>query len=418
MDTEKQPVRETPDEPKNPWQDPAALSGVHGGNIAFFAILWILSAMLLPLADRTEFVLPVGIVLLVGVFFLTKKKISGVILTLIAAAALWQATFYGAYLGVVLLAAVVGTLSGAYLITRRKLFWLVPAGAAVAGGLTYLYSGNLTRALFCAVLIPAAVLLGTATLRGEWRRSAIRFAMVGILAGIVAALCWYVVDRFGSLSGESLTALSNGWKAQTEQTILSWREDLLRTARVAYALDSSAQTSFADVEAAVRSQWSDVAIANLAGTLQIVLPAAVLVFCQAVAYLAQKLLCGAFLTVGPREAVQLENEYLTASVPAAILYAAAFVISFFGDAGDSLFFAASENVYLFLLPALLFAGLRVYLGYLVHATPGGRTVLLLLFFAVLCCSFSSALAILGFFGAWNAIAGALARAARNRMQDE
>ena len=93
-------------------------------------------------------------------------------------------------------------------------------------------------------------------------------------------------------------------------------------------------------------------------------------------------------------------------------------ISFFGEAIDSMFFAVAENIYLFFLPALLLVGLRVYLGHLVHATPGGRTFLLIMFFAILCCSFSSAVAILGLLGAWNAISGAIARAARNRMEED
>ena len=415
---EEQPLNEPSATETNPWQNPAALSKVRGGDLALIAILWILSAALLPMADRADFALPVSLTLLAGLFFLTRKKISGVILTAVATVALWQATFYGASLGVVLTATVTGTMAGAYLITNRKFFWLVPAGSVVAGGLIYLFTENLTRTLFCPVLIPAAVLLGIATVRGEWRRPVIRFTMLGILIGILSAGIWFVIDKFGALNRETLLALSNGWKNRTEQILFSWREELLRTARVANATDASGQTTFADLEASVRSQWSDTTLTNLASTLQVILPAAILVFCQTVAYLAQKLLCGAYRTTGPKEVVQLENEYLTASVPAAILYLAAFLVSFFGEATDSMFFAVAENLYLFFLPALLFVGLRVYLGHLVHATPIGRTFLLIAFFALLCCSFSSVVAILGLLGAWNAISGAIARAARNRMEED
>lgn len=414
---EERPLREESTGGVNPWKDPTALSGVRGIYAVVFTILWILSTMLIPLADQTDWIVTFGSFLASGLLFFTRKK-SGAILTVVCAIALWQVNFYGASLGAVLLAAVAGTMAGAYLITNRKFFWLVPAGCILSGVLIYLWMGNLTRALFCMVLIPAAVLLGVATIRGEWRRSTIRFAMVGILIGVLSAGVWFVIDKFGTLDRESLLALSNGWRNRTEQILLSWREELIRTARVANATGTAQQTTLAELEATVRSQYSDTALANLASTLQVILPAAILFFCQTVAYLAQKLLCGAYLTVGPKEVVQLENEYLTASVPAAILYLAAFLISFFGEATDSMFFAVAENIYLFFLPALLLVGLRVYLGRLVHATPGGRTFLLIIFFALLCCSFSSAMALLGLLGAWNAIAGAISRVARNHMEED
>lgn len=411
-------MREEPAAAGNPWENPVALSKVPGGYLALFTLLWILSSMLIPLADKVDFVLPAGIAISVGLFFLTRKKVSAAVLTMVGTALLLQFTFYGAYLGAVLLAAVVGTLTGAYLFTCRKFFWLVPVGAIVAGGLTYLYTENLTRALFCAVLLPAALLLGTATLRGEWRRSAIRFALIGVLLGIVAAAIWYVIDRFGVFNRESLVTLSNGWKGQTERILFSWRDELFRAVREQYAGDATAQSTLAKAEETIRSQWSDATLANAASLSQIILPAVILIFCQAVAYLAQKLLSAAYRTVGPKEVVQLENEYLTASVPAAILFMLTFLISIFGDAADSLFFAVSENIFLFFLPALLIVGFRVYLGRLVHATPIGRMFLLVLSLAILCCSFRSALALLGLMGAWNAIAGAISRASKNRMQDD
>ena len=242
--------------------------------------------------------------------------------------------------------------------------------------------------------------------------------MIGVLIGVLAGGIWFVIDKFGALNRETLLALSNGWKKQTEQILFAWRDELIRAARVANAADTTSQTTLTELEETVRSQWSDTTLINLASTLQVILPAAILFFCQAVAYLAQKLLCGAYLTTGPKEVVQLENEYLAASVPAAILYLAAFLVSFFGEATDSMFFAVAENIYLFFLPALLLVGLRVYLGHLVHATPFGRTFLLIMFFALLCCSFSSAASILGLLGAWNAISGAIARALRNRMEED
>ncbi len=418
MDQERQPVREENPGAQNPWQNPAALSKVRGGDIALFTVLWILSSMLIPLADRINFTVPGRIALIAGMFYLTRKRISGGIFTMICTAILWQANFYGANLGVVLLAAVTGILAGTYLLTCRRFFWLLPVGTAVAGVLTYLYAGNLTRAVFCVILLPAAALLGSATLLGEWRRTAIRFAMVGVLIGILAAGAWYVIDRFGTLNQETIRALTNGWRSHTEQTFFTWREDVIRAARLANATDTGAQTTLSELEASVRSQWSDTTLTNLAGTLQVILPAAILIFCQTVAFLSQKLLCGAYLTVGPKEVVQLENEYMTASVPAAVIYVAAFGISLFGGATDSLSFAVAENVYLVFLPALLFVGVRVYLGRLVQSSPAGRTIWLILLLAAICCSFPTAMAILGLLGAWNTIAGAIARAARNRMQDD
>ena len=197
---EENDLREGPTGSGNPWGNPAALSKVPGGYLALFTLLWILSSMLIPLADKVDFILPIGIVLSVGLFFLTRKRVSAAVLTMVGTALLLQFTFYGAYLGAVLLAAVAGTLAGAYLVTCRKFSWLIPVGTVVAGGLTYLYTENLTRALFCAVLLPAAILLGVATLRGEWRRSAIRFAMIGVLLGVIAAGIWYVTDRFGAFN--------------------------------------------------------------------------------------------------------------------------------------------------------------------------------------------------------------------------
>ena len=116
--------------------------------------------------------------------------------------------------------------------------------------------------------------------------------------------------------------------------------------------------------------------------------------------------------------VGLESEIFAVGLFTAILWLFTFLLSLFGTPTTNLFFATTENVRYLLLPVMMVAGIGSVKQWHLRASAGSRTFIWIAGAALLCCSPSTLLSLLGLFGAYGTIMQAIRRALLRKIEGQ
>ena len=358
------------EELSNPWKNFAALKKPNRSILTVAACFFGVASLAIPMSLYNDLIaIACWIPLLLGCALLTKRQRHSTLLAVgvsLLAAMLpgvllpVDGAFYPA-LGALAAAACVGVAAGSFFQTVTGRFYVLIFAGATAAVVVYLTTDSLPMAAMALALLPAVLLLSVATKLGEGCTTAICYAAAGLLlsCGIGAAVWLWRTQ--GSLQRETVGAVIEGWKSFFIEKQIASRHELLNM------LEELKQTSgeltpemlryIDSLKEQVLNMMGDATVHNAVQQTFSMLPAIAVVICTVLSFLAQRMLNGCYLTSGMDEVITLESEYLTVSLPAAVLYllstmAVAFTESF------SVVSVTACNLCVVLLPALCLEALR------------------------------------------------------------
>lgn len=397
---------ETPD--LNPWHSRENFPDARELNLLPAAALFALACLSFPLSALRVAPYVLWPLLAVGILYLTRKWKVSAPATLLFTALLLPVPVWGASLGFLLLAASAGAFAGAYLFTvTARPYW--PAAISVlAFAVAFAVTRNAVTALLAAAPLPAALLIGIATLRDERRTVAIIYGIAGFLLPLLAAAGWFCAQR-GGLRAETILSITGGWKERTVAELTEWYERMLAVLRA-----NEANAGTAD---RIEQTLGGGAIGTYVDSLFNLIPAFLMILCEIPAFFGQKLLMAAYVSNRLGRVVGLGNEFFGVGLFTAVLWSVTFLLSFFGTPASNRFFAVTENLRYLLLPALCVVGARTVFVLYLCAKGGSRALFWLAGVALFCCSPATALSALAFFGVYDTVARALRRAAGRRLND-
>lgn len=395
----------------NPWHDRKDFPNWQKTRLIPMAILFLLSCLSFSLSAVWLVPFLLAPFLVGGMGWLTWKRRGGFWLTFIFAAILSFVFVWGASIGLLVLAASVGIFSGAYLFTVQGRPYLPIAGAGVAFGISLAITRNLMTASLSLALLPAAFLLGFAVLFGERRLASITLATVGLVLSLSVAMGWYVIRQEGALNASAILSVATHWKANLNAFLTAQYE----AARLMLPNGTGEENTTA---ALFEQMFSPETIKTYSDSIFNLLPAFFIIICEIPAFLAQKLLTAAYTTNRLDRVVGLESEIFAVGLPTAILWLIVFLLSFFGTPTTNLFFAVTENLRYLLLPVVMIAGIGSVKQLYLRATASSRTFILIMGVALLCCSPSTMLSLLGLFGAYETIVRAVRRALLRKFEGQ
>ncbi len=407
----------------------AAIGRASRGSLALSAVLFFLASMAIPVGISHPGIGGLLWVLLIALgSYLTHRQRNNVLILLgvtLAAAILSQGLlpaerFFSVALGAIAAAATVGVAAGGYFQTAAGLPLLLPVEAIVAVGLAYAITGDWLTAATGAALLPAVLLMSLATKRKQGCTTAVCYAAGGLLLALCAlGLAWFWINR-GELSVESLRLLINGLKDKFTQIQLDSRDALLATYE---ELKAGGGDLSADALAQMDELMNELAAAMSPSMIRAsldqvfsLMPAILAASCAILAYVAQRLLNGCLLTGGMSEAVTLESESLTMSVPSAVIYLLSVAVFAFAKAGTLAAMVAS-NLALMLLPGfclLEFRSIRARTA----ASPALRRSMVGLLLLAMCCSSVGIFYLLAAFGAAGRVLRPLRKLIEKKLSDD
>ena len=423
-------MREREDElDENPWKRLTDTEKPGNGTTAMAAFLFLLASVAVPLGLYRP-ILSVGfwiVLLFFGVFFTHKQKNN---LLLLAAATVGASvlpgmlvpsdmTFYLS-LGCLVAAVCVGVMAGSFFQTVTRMVPVLILETVIAVGAAYLVTGSWLLASLGAALLPAVLLLSVATNMGSGCTSAICVTVGGLLLTLAGyGVAWLILNR-GGVSVEDVTELLSGWKEMFIQKQIASREALLSAFE---ELKNSGEELPAETVKqldAVREQLlgslSDEAIRASVYRTFSVLPAVMVVSCSICAYLAQRMLCGAYLTHGLGQVVTLESEYLTMSLPSAAVFLLGVTLVAFTKE-STLVNVVASNLSLMLMPGFFLLAVRQYKKQRLPLMPGGRRTAVLIFALLVCCASESAFYLVAALGACDRILSPMRRKLEKKLSD-
>ncbi len=396
---------------ENPWKNFASRTKPTKGALIFSAVLYALGCAAIPLSFYNEwFALAALVVLSLGALYLTRREKGGAWLTFALAvlayvvpSALFENAGWLISVSALVSALCVGVLAGSFLQTCTRLYWLLPVLTAIAVGITFAVSGNWLVAASAVILLPASALLAVATVRASYRSSAICAATLGLLAGVVGLFLLWVWKTQGTVSLDAVRAVLDSWQKTMLDVQIAVREEYL--AEMARMIEQNPAWTADQLEYAnrmmesVRTLMSDEILINSTAKIFNFIPAALFVACAIPAFLAQKMLRGAYDSNGMRAVVTPESEFFTMSVPAAVIYViAAFVMLGFSNS-LSVLVTVADNLCLMLMPGFLVLAVRNFRARFISARQG-RVALILFVAVALCCLSVTAIPLAALYGAY------------------
>lgn len=395
----------------NPWHERKDFPSWQQTRLIPASFLFLCSCLSFPLSAVRFAPFLLAPVLIGGMGWLTWKRRGGFWLTLALSAILYSVPVWGASLGFLILAASVGVFSGAYLFTVQGRPYLPIVGAAVAFAVSWAITGNPITACLSFFPIPAVFLLGFGVLFGERRLASIALATIGLVLPLCGVAVWYVIHREGTFNASAILSLTTRWKASMNASLTEQYESAL----VMLPKSTGDTGSTASV---LGQMFSPQTIKTYTDSVFNLVPAFLIVVCEIPAFLAQKLLTSAYTTNRLGRVVGLESEIFAVGLFTAILWLITFLLSFFGTPTTNLFFAATENVRYLLLPVVLVAGIVAVKHWYLRANAGSRVFLGIMGAALLCCSLSTLLSLLGLFGTYATIMQAVRRALLRKIEGQ
>lgn len=409
---------------QNPWDAIASRAIPPKGIRILSAILYVLACASVPLSFYNEWIaLGACVLLSLGSFALTKRAKGGAwmtfalaVLAYVLPSALFEDSSWLISVSALISALCVGVFAGSFLQTCTRLYWLPPILAALGAGIAFFVTRDWLLAVAALILLPASVLLSVATVRGSYRVTAICFATAGLLVGAVVLFLLWILRTAGTVSVEAVRGVLDGWRNTAVEVQVLIREEYL--AGIARMIEENPSWSAEQLEYAnsivtsVRTVMSDEMLINSTAKIFNMLPAAVFIACAVPAFLAQKMLCGAYDSNGMRAVLTPESEFFTMSVPAAVIYViSAFVMLGFSSSLSTVVTVA-DNLCLMLMPGFLVLAVYQFRKRFISARRG-RLGWILFIAIALCCLSVTAIPLAALYGAYLRLFSAF----RRRMAD-
>ncbi len=400
----------------NPWKRFADLQKPDKPTLGVAGAVFLLASASTSLAFRWTWLAALSWGLLtVGGFYLTRKAKGGAVMATVLSVIGCFLSMLSPAMGALVAAVTFGVMAGSFLQTVTRRFWLICLLSAVAAGITFAVTADWLAALCPLALLPAVLLLSVATNMGEYRTTAILYAAGGLLlSGVVLAVLWFVKTS-GGFSLDAVRSLLDGWQNELLQAQIGWREEYIASVRQMIAENpawNEEQIAYAEsIITNINEIMSTELLAATVASLFDLLPAFGILLCLVPAYLSQKMLNGAYAGAGMQEVLTPESEFLTMSLPAAIIYiVTTFATLLFSGSGGTVY-AVIANLSLILMLGFLVIGVRTFRTRLaMMPKPMKRTTLLMLL-ALACCAWSSIFQLVALYGAYERVISAI----RHRM---
>lgn len=408
---------------ENPWKQFASLPKPEPKSLWIAGALFALGSLALPLSFFQPWIaVLLWAVLLLGGFWLTHRLRSGAWLTLAASVLAFLLSYFEPSMGAVTAALSMGLLGGTFLQTATRKFWIPVLLAAAAAGAAYAVTQNLALALTALSLLPAVLLLSVATCMGEYRTTAVCYAMGGFLLMALVLFAVWVWRTSGTVSLDAVRALLDSWQKQAIQSQVALREDYIASVRQ-MLLENPAwnaeQVSYAQsVIDKIGQVLSDEAITDSVAGIFNLLPAFVCVLCAIPAFLGQKMLNVAYISQGMSRAVTPEAEFFTMSVPAAVLYIVSMLVTLLFQSSFHVAVTVMNNLCVILLPGFLVLGMRTLVARFSALRGNMKGALIVLILVMLCCMSYHAFLLIALYGAYERILLAIRHKLREKQQGD
>ncbi len=383
---------------KNPWKERDVSKNLSPSYTVGSAIVFFLCALGLTVC-RYEMVSMALIALSAGYVIWIARRTS-IMISLFVVTGLLASLSSDLIVGAVFLALVVGTMSGAFLLTTRKLPILVTLLIPiVAVGVSYTFTHHIEISLLALLFTPASVCLAVATRKNCFRTKILLACMGGFLLAIVAIVVFAIWKTTGGLNRSCVLAFVDSVRNAVMDFMVQQRAAMLQ---LLAQQPANAQT--AEMVAQIEATLSDEAIKGTVTAFFNAFPALVTVITALLAFFAQMLLTASYGRVGLKKVLTPRLQMMTVSLTAAIVFSICFVLSLLLP--DSLALATVTNLLIMLMPIFLLCGIQTLLV-IAQASPGARFFLLLVMGALFCCYSGGVLYLLAIFGAYSRISAAI-----------
>ncbi len=407
---------------ENPWKQFASLPKPDLKSLGIAGALFALGSLALPLSFFRPWIAAVlWVVLLFGGFWLTRRISSGARLTLATSVLAFLFSYFDPSLGAVAAALSMGLLGGAFLQTITRKFWIPVLLAAAAAGAAYAVTQDWMLALTALILLPAVLLLSVATNMGEYRTTAVCYALGGFLLAVVVLFLVWVWRTSGTVSLNAVRNLLDSWQNQVIQSQVALREDYIASIRQMIQDNpswSADQISYAQtIINGISQTLSDEVITDSVARVFNLFPAFVCVLCAIPAFLGQKMLTAAYVSQGMSRVVTPESEFFTMSVPAAVLYIVSMLVTLLFSSSFSVPVTVVSNLCIILLPGFLVLGVRSFVTRFSALRGNIRGVLIVLILVMLCCMSYNAFLLIALYGAYERILLAVRRRLLGKLRN-
>jgi len=393
----------------NPWKDRESLHKVSPVYTVVSMLVFSLCSLGLTVCTRAW--VPTGLVVLSLVYVMWMSRRLSETIGLLITTALLSSLGSGMIVGAVFLSVVVGCMSGAFLLTTRRIpifvTILLPIAAA---GASYAITRNLELSLLALSLAPASVLLAMATCKDLLRTKTLLACMGGFLLTIAVCIVFAIWKTTGGINRGCVLQFVDTVRGAIVNYFLGQRESLLQLLS-----QQASEAQMAELYTRIEAVLSPDAVRLTVEELFNTLPALITVGCALLAFFSQKLLTAAYCTVGLEKVVTPRSRILTVSLTAAILFIVCFVLVLLLPA--SLAMAVAMNLSIMLMPILFLCGVQSGLA-VARSSPGARFFVLFIVGALFCCYSGGMLYMIALYGAYSRISAAIAHKLMNRANSE
>lgn len=380
------------------WKKPELFSNIKKRYTLFGAIAFFLSSACLPLCGNDWIALGVLAALSAYVIWLVRTPLPavGLLLTTVLIATLGSSLAAGA----VFLSLAMGCMSGAFLLTSRRLpRWMTLLIPVLAVGASFALTRDVYLSLLSLALLPAAGLLAYATAQDRPRTSVLCFCIFGFVLALAVVVVVWIWKTTGGINRTCVLTFMEGARNSLVNYFMLQRDAALALL-AGQVTDATSQEAYNQIAAAFTPEMIRAAVLEFFNLL----PALVTVVCSAAAFFGQMLLLSAYRAAGVEKVLTVRARTMTVSLIAAVLFIVSFVLTLFLP--NSMAYAVSQNLCLILLPLMFLTGFSALL-FMTRTSTGARVFLFLMLGALLCCYFGGLLYMVALWGAYNRIAAAI-----------
>ena len=309
-----------------------------------------------------------------------------------------------------------GTLAWLFM-TLPKYKWAPILLLAVAYWLGFLVTSNLVTALLAFAFLPAAVLMAWAHARDLGRTLTVLHALLGFLLVVLAALCIFLWNTYGSVNYDALMRLIDELKNLFVAAGIEVGNKVLENFDLLIAPSGVSADAVAQMRGGYIALFAESNLRAIADLLMGAAPALIIAPTMILSYLADVVLLRKYYNTEWRSKMTPAACSLTISPAAGVVYFVCFLVFMFANK-TSLFTMAVTNMCLILMPGLCLTGANVIWGNVRRATGWMKMASILFLVAAVCCMGVTIVYFLALWGAYATVSAALHQRIIQKMKDE
>ena len=309
-----------------------------------------------------------------------------------------------------------GTLAWLFM-TLPKYKWAPILLLAVAYWLGFLVTSNLVTALLAFAFLPAAVLMAWAHARDLGRTLTVLHALLGFLLVVLAALCIFLWNTYGSVNYDALMRLIDELKNLFVAAGIEVGNKVLENFDLLIAPSGVSADAVAQMRGGYIALFAESNLRAIADLLMGAAPALIIAPTMILSYLADVVLLRKYYNTEWRSKMTPAACSLTISPAAGVVYFVCFLVFMFANK-TSLFTMAVTNMCLILMPGLYLTGANVIWGNVRRATGWMKMASILFLVAAVCCMGVTIVYFLALWGAYATVSAALHQRIIQKMKDE